>query len=550
MKDPGGTATDPLVTCAEIGRLAGVTRAAVTNWRRRHDDFPAPAGGAANSPLFRLTEVRAWLAKQRKGADLSDEVKVWQSLRGAFGDNIVQGLAALARLFTDGIPPPDLAPRVAQQALDIARSTSSADLIDALVERFTASARRYGSDQVSSPRIVRAVRHFVGPIRKTASILDPACGIGTLLFSVGPASAIRRGQDVDPAIADFAQRRATLADHGSTEIRTGDSLRDDRWPDLRADIVVCDPPVASSDWGRADLLLDARWELGTPARAEGELAWLQHAYAHTAQGGRTVMVMPASVAYRRAGRRIRAELVRRGILTEVVALPPGTATAHALPVHLWILRRPEREGVPAVRMVDLTANAPDGPLDPEPDQVVEVPLIDLLDDTVDLTPGTHVRGIHRDYSAEYAVLRRTLQDQLRALDDLLPHLDPGKGPGTLENATVGIADLARAGLVQGIDGDPVSASDQLDTDYLRGFLHGPANRRRSTGASGAFRVDPRGSRIPQMSIGEQRRYGAAFRALREVEERTRQLAELGVQATALAREGLTNGALNPPSERD
>jgi hypothetical protein len=104
--------------------------------------------------------------------------------------------------------------------------------------------------------------------------------------------------------------------------------------------------------------------------------------------------------------------------------------------------------------------------------------------------------------------------------------------------------------VQGIDGDPVSASDQLDTDYLRGFLHGPANRRRSTGASGAFRVDPRGSRIPQMSIGEQRRYGAAFRALREVEERTRQLAELGVQATALAREGLTNGALNPPSERD
>ncbi|MCW2920118.1 MAG: putative N-methyltransferase [Actinomycetia bacterium] len=549
MKDDTRSASDPLITGAEIARLAGVTRAAVSNWRRRYDDFPAPAGGGTNSPLFHLTEVRAWLAKQRKGHNVSDEVRLWQSLRGAYGDDLIQGLAAVARLLADGTPPPGLAPEITQQTMEIAGNTSNTELIAALGERFLDSTRRAGSDQVTSPRIVRAVQHFAGPVPKTASILDPACGIGTLLLCLGPASGpTRHGQEVGPAMADFAQLRATLSGRTPTDVRAGDSLRDDQWPDLKADLVICDPPVASPDWGREDLLLDQRWELGTPSRAEGELAWLQHAYAHTAPGGRTILVMPASVAYRKAGRRIRAELGRRGILVQVVALPPGTATAPSLPVHLWFLRRPNPDGVQAVQMVDLTTNSPDGPLDPEPDQAVDVPLIDLLDDTVDLTPGTHVRGTHRDYLTEYATLRSQLQDQLHALEALLPQLAPGGGPGTLDNASVSVADLARAGLVEYTDGDPASASDHLDTDYLHGFLLSPANKRRSTSTSGAFRVDARGSRIPQMGIQEQRRYGAAFRALQEFEERTRQLARLSGQATALAREGLTNGALNPPPE--
>ena len=550
MKDDARPAPDPLITGAEIARLAGVTRAAVSNWRRRYEDFPAPAGGGPTSPLFDLAEVRGWLAKQRKGHDVSDEVRLWQSLRGVFGDDMVQGLAAVARLLADDAAPPRLRPEIAQQVLEVARDTSGAELIAALTERFLDVTRRAGSDQVSSPRIVRAVQYFAGPVSESATILDPACGIGTLLLSVGsPDGPTRFGQEVDASMADFARLRAGLTGRARTEIRSGDSLRNDRWPDLRADLVVCDPPVASPDWGREDLLLDPRWELGTPSRAESELAWLQHAYAHTAPGGRTVMVMPASVAYRKAGRRIRAELVRRGILTQIVALPAGTATAHSLPVHLWCLVRPDGEAAQTVRMVDLTANLPDGPLSPEPDQVVDIPLIDLLDDTVDLTPGTHLGGINRDYLVEYTALRKQLQDQLRALDALLPQLASGGGPGTLDTASVSVADLARAGLVEYAHGEPVSASDHLDTDYLQGFLVSPANRRRSTSSSGTFRTDTRGSRIPQMGIEPQRRYGAAFRALQDFEERTRELARLGEQAAALAREGLTNGALNPPADR-
>ncbi|ANB09845.1 N-6 DNA methylase [Streptomyces ambofaciens] len=548
MTDTPAPQATPLVTGSEIARLAGVTRAAVSNWRRRYGDFPTPVGGGVNSPLFDLAEVQAWLDRQRKGQEISVEVQLWQALRGAYGDDMLGGLVDVARFFTEGEPGEEFPPDVARLARDLAESGGVAEAVSALAERFTDSVRRAGSDQITSLRVVRAVRHFAGEVAPDATLFDPACGIGSLLLAVGPEQGPRRcGQEVDVRRATFAQLRAVLTAHIGADIVAGDSMRDDQWTDLKADLVVCDPPVGEPDWGREDLLLDPRWEFGTPSRAEGELAWLQHAYAHTAPGGRVLMVLPASVAYRKAGRRIRAELVRRGILTQVTALPSGTAASHALPVHLWQLRRPltPEDAATSVRMVDLTAVDPDGSLEPDPDQTVEVPLIDLLDDAVDLTPGRHVEDSHRDFAVEYQTLRQELTEQVRLLAELLPALVAGEGPSSLDGPTVSVADLARAGLVAYGDPEPVSTSDQLDTDYLQGFLRSAGNTRRSTSTSGTFRLDSKGARIPQMDITEQRRYGAAFRALQEFEERARRVVELSRDVTALARDGLGNGALAP-----
>ncbi|WP_406385399.1 class I SAM-dependent DNA methyltransferase [Streptomyces sp. NBC_01618] len=549
MKDNAASPVGPLVTGSEIARLAGVTRAAVSNWRRRYDDFPAQAGGAANSPLYALAEVQAWLDKQRKGQEVSPEVELWQAMRAAYGEQMVVGLAEVAGMLTgaheSGLPG-DVSTRV--QAL--ARTEAPVDLVNGLTERFMDSARRAGSDQVTSERVVRAVCHFAPELPTNAVVFDPACGIGVLLLSVAVEAGTRcRGQEIDADSARFAQLRADLLDRSDVCIVAGDSLRADGWPGFKADLVVCDPPAGVTEWGREELLLDSRWELGTPSKAEGELAWLQHAYAHTEPGGQVLMVMPASVAYRKAGRRIRAELVRRGILRQVIALPPGTATSHALPVHLWSLQRPENTGSAetnrTVRMVDLTDNSPDGSLEPRPDQVADVSLIELLDDTVDLTPGSHLRVRHRDYPGEYTTLRKELEDQIRRLAALLPELAPGGGPGSLEGATTSVADLARAGLVAYDGPEPVSASEQLDTDYLQGFLRSSVNARRSTSASGTYRLDGRGSRIPRMGIDDQRRYGSAFRALSAFEEGMRKVDELSRQLTAVARDGLAAGALAP-----
>ena len=58
---------DVRVSRSDIARMAGVKRPAVTNWERRHADFPAPVGGreegeAEEVDTFRADEVLRWLS--------------------------------------------------------------------------------------------------------------------------------------------------------------------------------------------------------------------------------------------------------------------------------------------------------------------------------------------------------------------------------------------------------------------------------------------------------------------------------------------------------
>jgi SAM-dependent methyltransferase len=536
--------TGSLVTAAEIAKLANVTRAAVSNWRKRYPDFPAPASGVGRTARFALPEVEAWLSRQGKADDgPSPEVRLWQALRAQYGDSLIEALADVAEALATGSSS-GLEPGTRAQALALARESSPAELVDALLTRALASPGRAGSEPLSTPRLVAAVRRFAGPVGGT--VFDPACGVGSLLLACRGAGEVSLiGQDVDPAAARLAGFRASLGGGPEVAVKVGDSLRDDQWPGLRADLVVCETPVNVSDWGREELLLDQRWEFGVPTRAESELAWLQHCYAHVAPGGRAIVVMPASVAYRKAGRRIRAELVRRGALTQVVALPGGMVASHQQPVQLWSLARPADADVPGghVRMIDLTDHDPDGALEPDAAHMVDVPAIDLLDEEVDLTPARYVTAARTDHLADYEAARAAVVARLAELRHLLPIV--AAGPGSLEGAAVRIADLARAGLVE-VSGDAVTAtSDRLDTDYLTGFVGSAANTKRATSGSGTFRVDVRGARIPQMSIADQRAYGAAFRRLDEFEESVAELARWARRAAELARDGLARGSLLP-----
>lgn len=90
---PAGVSS-ALVTGAEIARLAGVTRAAVSNWRRRYEDFPPAVGGSASSPLFVWDAVQKWLDGRDKSQEVSLEVQTWQALRAAYGDATGAAVAA------------------------------------------------------------------------------------------------------------------------------------------------------------------------------------------------------------------------------------------------------------------------------------------------------------------------------------------------------------------------------------------------------------------------------------------------------------------------
>lgn len=69
-----------MVTAAEIARIAGVGPAAVSNWRRRHPDFPSPMAGTAASPQFSLDEVAAWLREHGRVVTVSPLGELWRRM--------------------------------------------------------------------------------------------------------------------------------------------------------------------------------------------------------------------------------------------------------------------------------------------------------------------------------------------------------------------------------------------------------------------------------------------------------------------------------------
>ena len=521
------------VTAAGIARLAGVGRAAVSNWRRRHGDFPKPVGGTETSPTFELTAVERWLRDQGKLAVVPVHERLWQQADSYPGGTpaalrIAGSLLMLIRerpavsVGYTGCSDAELAARLPadMEAALTARLGAQhpvrlpADLDDAVpLLRATAKlALEMGPGQTYEFLLGRCLdanpRQFTltpqGPAElmtalagdRLGSVLDPACGSGSLLRAAAvtaPADSAAataealHAQEADPDLAALTALRLALATDPAVRVRVraGDSLRADAFPGLRADAVVCHPPFNDRNWGHDELGYDPRWEYGFPARTESELAWLQHALAHARDGGSVVVLMPPAAASRRSGRRIRADLLRRGTLRAVIALPAGAAPPYGIPLHLWVLRRPGGDQRPAadVLLVDAAAvpaqgaeKAPwqavraavldawrafdrHGSTEPRPGVSRTVPVIDLLDDDVDLAPARHLPPPAAEGGvAALDAVRDRLAATLRRTAELAPApATPGE-PAHWPLTTIG--ELARAGaLVMRAGGPGTTAAD-------------------------------------------------------------------------------------------
>ncbi|MFD8457076.1 N-6 DNA methylase [Streptomyces antimycoticus] len=504
-----------LVTAADISRLAGVTRATVSNWRRRHPDFPTPAGGTDTSPTYDLDAVRAWLSARGQLPEDTPADRLRTALRTHPGDDelavrllpVVLAAARLEEKEREALPElrEDALLRWARSTVDdgaddipgIVDATYGPDTTgplrtllrcvvadgaetatDVLAERLLEDAGGTGTYLTPRPLTDLMARLLTGSAGAfPASVLDPACGTGSLLAAAASAGATAlHGQDVLVAQAAPAAVRLRLSAPGAAvSVRTGDSLRSDAFKGLTVDAVLCNPPYGVRDWGHDDLAYDQRWAYGVPPKGEPELAWVQHCLAHLTPRGRAVLLMPPAVAERTAGRRIRAQLVRDGALRAVVSLPQGAATPLHIGLHLWVLERPDpqTEAPGTVLLVDAAAETRDldwtavhntvlsawrpyladqGDFTGTPGTADAVPITDLLNEAVDLTPARHVRTAPRQALRPALLARQAseLYDQLREAATELAGLSadgdwpPADGrPRDWRTATV--ADLLRGG---------------------------------------------------------------------------------------------------------
>ncbi|MGW1708427.1 N-6 DNA methylase [Streptomyces sp. NPDC002206] len=578
------------VTAAGIARLAGVGRAAVSNWRRRHADFPKPVGGTETSPSFALPEVEQWLRDQGKLAEVPLRERVWQQLAGhpagavpalvhagcalllvrdrptawleitAVSDGRMAKVLHLALndLLTARFGPAteagdgsgggtngcvravhtptadELLPSVPllRAAAELAAETGARQAFEFLLGRqLDANPRQF---TLTPPGLAELMAALVETgSRPARTVLDPATGTGALLRALSRPTALY-AQDADPDLAALTALRLALnstIESCTVAVRTGDTLRADAFPQLAVDAVLCHPPFNERNWGHDELAYDPRWEYGFPARTESELAWVQHALAHLREGGTAVLLMPPAAASRRSGRRIRADLLRRGALRAVVALPAGAAPPYGIPLHLWVLRKPGA-GVrpsPELLLVDTaepaepaaaTAGAPasggrdrldwqavrSAVLDawepferaertgPESDAALDrtgqdrpgvsrvVPVIELLDDDVDLAPARHLPPpTAGGGAAELTRVRDRLTETLRLTATLTPPLADLSDPARWPLTTVG--ELARAGALQLRTGGSGTGPGPVLTEYDVLGSTAPSGTRPATPAS-------------------------------------------------------------------
>jgi hypothetical protein len=73
-----------IVGINEIASMAGVSRQAVVNWRSRADDFPQPLSELAAGPIFRRSQIRAWLRRNNRKLDKLQSVSTYYSRLKSF----------------------------------------------------------------------------------------------------------------------------------------------------------------------------------------------------------------------------------------------------------------------------------------------------------------------------------------------------------------------------------------------------------------------------------------------------------------------------------
>jgi type I restriction enzyme M protein len=230
----------------------------------------------------------------------------------------------------------------------------SKDILGRVYEYFLsqfASAEGKKGGEFYTPRcIVRLLVEMLEPYK--GRIYDPCCGSSGMFVQSEEFIAAHGGRLRDIAVygqelnyTTWRLARMNLAIRGiEGNIAQGDSFHNDRFPDLKADYILANPPFNVSDWRGELLREDKRWRYGVPPAGNANFAWVQHMIHHLAPTGLAGFVLAnGSMSSNQSGEgEIRKNIIKADLVDCMVALPGQLFYSTQIPACLWFLARDKR----------------------------------------------------------------------------------------------------------------------------------------------------------------------------------------------------------------
>jgi type I restriction enzyme M protein len=195
-----------------------------------------------------------------------------------------------------------------------------------------------------------------GPKKHLKSVMDFACGSGSLLLNVRKRldnNGIGKIYGQEKNITTYNLARMNMLLHGvkdsEFEIFHGDTLLNE-WEMLRElnpakqmrfDAVVANPPF-SYRWESTEALgEDIRFKnYGLAPKSAADFAFLLHGFHFLAQEGTMAIILPHGVLFRGgAEERIRRKLLTDGNIDTVIGLPANLFYSTGIPVCILVLKK-------------------------------------------------------------------------------------------------------------------------------------------------------------------------------------------------------------------
>jgi SAM-dependent methyltransferase len=373
------------MTVSDIAKLAGVQRATVSNWQRRHDDFPKPLRDVPGRPQFDGAAVRNWLAKHdpnrypNRPSDsgrAADVVRTWRYIVNFVEYESPSDPLAVLIAKIGGEDPKfsstgderhpvgitvdslDATLRTTESEADAIREflrtgldgVDVDELINAVTDEFDDLGRwRRTEEAVKAEQdLHNLIADLVPDDAKT--VLDFACGTGALLATTSGKHPNARvtGMEPDPVKASVARRRLSYRGEAAA-VEHVDILAGDPLAERTFDAVISIPP-----FGRKVDAVNKERMRGLPygaVRGVADAAWPQLAEQALTPEGRAFLVLPHSLTTDDRADHIRRELIRQGLLSAVVTLPEDAHPSSKALLDLWVLDR-RHERTANILMVD------------------------------------------------------------------------------------------------------------------------------------------------------------------------------------------------------